>query len=314
MSQQVLKLSLQKAWRIPRKLVSMASLMPSELAFRVEVAKHTCNLPTLSMADLAIVNALKQEGVFMTSLNALSLPSTAAMLKATESLLPKLSAFPDQRSGFDTHVGQADILDYPDLFLWGLNERLLNIVEHYIGLPVAFNDIQIRKDFANGVKAGSRLWHVDSYDHRILRIIIYLRDVTATDGPFEYISRQSTKLTLPILEQFGAIPDGVIEQFVSPVHINPCLGSAGTVVFASTSGILHHGTVPITSDRYILVFNYNSRQPKRPEEARPKLSRNRLISIASQLSHRQRECLLWAYSGDADTAKREKSLISDAPK
>lgn len=294
MSQQVVKLSLHKAWRIPRKLVSMASLIPSELAFRVEIAKHTCNLPTLSLDDLAIVDALKQEGAFISSLNALSFPSTAAMLKATEDLLPMLSTFPDQRSGFDTHVGQTYILNSPELFLWGLGERLLNIVEHYIGTPVAFNDIQIRKDFANGVKAGSRLWHVDSYDRRILRVIIYLKNVTATDGPFEYVSRQSTKLTLPILEQFSAIPDSVVKQFVSPAHIKPCLGPAGTVIFASTSSILHHGTVPITSNRYILVFNYNSRQPKRAEEARPKLTRNRLIGIASQLSHRQRECLLWA--------------------
>lgn len=284
---------MRKLWRIPHKLANLASLIPSELAFRVELKKHAWNLPTLSEADLAIINALKQEGVFMTSLKTLSLPSTAAMLKATESLLSKLPAFPDQQSGFDAHVSQAYILDYPDLLLWGLEERLLDIVEHYIGLPVAFNDIHIRKDFANGVKAGSRLWHVDSYDRRILRIIIYLRDVTITGGPFEYISRQPTKLAVPILEQFGTIPDGVIERFISPYYVKPCLGAAGTVIFASTSDILHHGTVPITSNRYVLVFNYNSRQPKRAEEARPKAPRDRLFSIAGHFSDRQRECLLW---------------------
>ncbi len=293
MTRRMLGLGLQKAWRIPHKLSSLASLIPSELAFREGLARHACNLPTLSEADITIVNALKQEGVFMTSLNALSLPSTAAMLKATESLLPKLPAFPDQRSGFDAHVSQADILDYPDLFLWGLEERLLDIVECHIGLPIAFNDIHIRKDFANGLKAGSRLWHVDSYDRCILRIIIYLRDVSDTDGPFEYVSRRTTKLAVPILEQFGTIPDGVIERFVSPSDVKPCLGPAGTVIFAATSNILHHGTVPITSNRYTLIFNYNSRQPKRAEEARPKAPRDRLIHIASQFSQRQRECLLW---------------------
>jgi len=293
MTRRMLGLGLQKAGRIPHKLANLASLIPSELTFREELARHSCNLPTLSGADLAIINALKQEGVFITSLDALSLPSTAAMLKASESLLPKLPAFPDQRSGFDAHVNQADILDYPDLFLWGLEERVLDIVEHYIGLPVAFNDIHIRKDFANGVKAGSRLWHVDSYDRCILRIIIYLRDVSDTDGPFEYVSRRTTKLAVPILEQFGTIPDGVIEKFVPPSDVKPCLGPAGTVIFAATSNILHHGSVPITSNRYTLIFNYNSRQPKRLEEARPKAPRDRLISIAGQFSQRQRKCLLW---------------------
>jgi len=293
MTRSVFGLTRQKAGKVPRKLASLASLVPSEVAFRVELAKHACNLPTLSEGDLAIVNALKQEGVFMTSLDALSLPSTAAMLKATESLLPKLPAFPDQRASFDAHAGQADILDYPDLFRWGLQERLLNIVERFIGLPVAFNDIHVRRDFANGVKAGSRLWHVDSYDRRIVRIIIYLRDVSDTGGPFEYISRQSTKFALPILEKFGTIPDGIVERFVSPSYIKPCLGPAGTVIFAATSNILHHGTVPTASNRYTLIFNYNSSQPKRVEEARPKAPRARLVSIAAQFSQRQRECLLW---------------------
>lgn len=293
MTKGVVGLTRQQAGRIPHKLARLASLVPSELAFRVDLAKHACNLPTLSEADLAIVNALKHEGVFMTSLDALSLPSTAAMLKATESLLPKLPAFPDQRSGFDAHVRQADILDYPDLFLWGLDQRLLDIIEHYIGLPVAFNDIHIRKDFANGVKAGSRLWHVDSYDRRILRIIIYLSDVSDTGGPFEYISKQSTKFAVPILEKFGTIPDGIVERIVSPPCIKPCLGPAGTVIFAATSDILHHGTVPTASNRYTLIFNYNSRHPKILEEARPLAPRAKLVSIADQFSRAKRECLLW---------------------
>lgn len=293
MTRRVVESTLQKAWRIPHKLASLASLIPSEFAFRVELAKYASNLPTLCSADLAIVNALKQEGVFMTSLDALSLPSTAAMLKAAENLLPKLPAFPDQRSGFDAHASLASILDYPDLFLWGLEQRLLNITERYIGLPVAFNDIQIRKDFANGVKAGSRLWHVDSYDRSILRIMIYLRDVSDTGGPFEYISRRSTKFAVPILEHFGAIPDGIIERFVPPSLVKPCVGPAGTVIFAATSKILHHGVVPTTSDRYTLIFNYNSRRPKISEEARSKAPRERLVSIAGQFSQRQKECILW---------------------
>jgi hypothetical protein len=39
------------------------------------------------------------------------------------------------------------VTDLPNFFKWGNEKRLINILENYIGLPVAYHGVQIRKDF-----------------------------------------------------------------------------------------------------------------------------------------------------------------------
>ncbi|MBD2259145.1 2OG-Fe(II) oxygenase [Pseudanabaena sp. FACHB-2040] len=220
------------------------------------------------------------------------MPDTAAMLQAAESILPKIADQPGQ-TGYDIHASQDLVLERPELFAWGLHDRILNIAEAGMGVPAAFNDIHIRRDFANGVKSGSRLWHVDSYDHRILRIIIYLSDVSKTGGAHEYIPRQKSRFWVTVLEHFGTIPDKVMEKLGLQKHVRSCPGPKGTVIFSMTSRVLHRGTVPQDSERYTLIYNYNSRSPKRPQEASPRVPRDRLMNIVQQFPKRQQDCMLW---------------------
>jgi hypothetical protein len=290
--QSLVELPVAALLRLPNKLTKLAASIPQEIAYRSELAQYASQLPSLSSENLAIVNALETEGVFATSLDALALPSTAGMLRAAEGLIPGLPNVPSARSGFDVHAEQAEILKHPALFQWGLEARLLDIAESYLKLPVAFNDIHLRKDFPNGVKAGSRRWHVDSYDHRILRIIIYLNDVDETGGPFQYISRRATKNIVPVLEQFGTLPDSMV-GLMNPANFRSCTGPKGTVLFIATSRIIHRGKPPTASDRTVLVFNYNSKRLKRPQEGKPLTARADRLAIANFLSQRQKQCLLW---------------------
>ncbi|MEH1958951.1 MAG: hypothetical protein V7L05_03475 [Nostoc sp.] len=41
------------------------------------------------------------------------------------------------------------VTDLPDFFSWGSEQRLVNIVENYIGLTIAFQGVHLRRDFAN---------------------------------------------------------------------------------------------------------------------------------------------------------------------
>ncbi|HEY9879564.1 MAG TPA: hypothetical protein V6D29_13995 [Leptolyngbyaceae cyanobacterium] len=284
--------ALQKALRVPLKLIDLASLLPAEIQFKVNQFKHANALSAVSSMDAEIVKSLKREGVFITSLEALGIPDTAAMLQAAESILPKIADQPGN-TGYDIHASQDLVLERPELFAWGLHDRILNIAEASIGIPAAFNDIHIRRDFANGVQSGSRLWHVDSYDHRILRIIIYLSNVSKTGGAHEYIPRQKSRFWVTVLEHFGTIPDKVMEMLGLQKHVKSCPGPKGTVIFSMTSRVLHRGTVPQDSERYTLIYNYNSRHPKRPQEASPRVPKERLVRVAQQFPKRQQDCMLW---------------------
>ena len=59
------------------KIRNQLTEVASELVYKVDLLKHTAKLPALSASDRQILNTLKHEGVLLTSLDALSIPSTA---------------------------------------------------------------------------------------------------------------------------------------------------------------------------------------------------------------------------------------------
>jgi len=180
------------------------------------------------------------------------------------------------------------MINYPDLYMWGLEERLLNIAENYIGVPTAYCDVSLRKDLPDGIQSGPRQWHIDVEDRRILKAIIYLNDVNHDSGPFEYIPRP---LTPPYrtLRHGGYLSDQEVEQAVPAHHWKPCTGSSGTVIFTDTCNIFHHGRVPVANERYAVFFSYISRSPKNPQYCVPRFSQDQLQVLASSASARQKD-------------------------
>jgi hypothetical protein len=57
---------------------------PAELAYEAALEKHKSHLPVLSTTERAIVETLNTEGVVVTSLEELSIPSTPQLLEAAK--------------------------------------------------------------------------------------------------------------------------------------------------------------------------------------------------------------------------------------
>ena len=94
------------------------------------------------------------------------------------------------------------------------------------------------------VQKKSRLWHLDREDRRMLKIIIYLNDVSEEGGPFQYIPKSLTSTISSdrlIVLYYGYIDDKTMEQVVPQSKWKSCLGSAGTVVIADTASNFHRG-------------------------------------------------------------------------
>ncbi|QFS52545.1 phytanoyl-CoA dioxygenase [Nostoc sphaeroides] len=179
------------------------SRIPSELLYRIELIQHRSNLPKLSQQDQFIVDQVRREGVFITSLQELGLPKTSTLVKAAESQLTNmeiaLSAKHERQSqkNFGSLENPAypqifTVTDLADFFSWGGQERLVNIIENYIGLTIAFQGVHLRRDFANQEPVTTELWHLDAEDRRMIKVIIYLNDVRIEHGPFEYIPKSWT--------------------------------------------------------------------------------------------------------------------------
>ncbi|ALF51729.1 phytanoyl-CoA dioxygenase (PhyH) [Nostoc piscinale CENA21] len=244
----------------------------SELAYRMRIWQHRTKLPTLESGDRLIVETLKREGAYVTTLADLGLPSTQEMLQAAYQQLSRISDVPN--SHLNERLPQIyTVTDLAEFYQWGSNNRLLKIIENYLGLPVAFHGVHLRKDFPNEHQFGTLLWHKDSEDRKMVKVIIYLHDVEKKHGPFEYIPLSLT--SYPHLNSYRidhklrqsgylGINDEQVEKIIPKSAWKSCTGSAGTVLLADPRTALHHGTIR-TEARSALFFVYTTNPPKRPE-------------------------------------------------
>lgn len=248
------------------------STLFSDFKYYVARWQHSRNLPALEGRDRNILNALKKDGVYVKTLADLGLNSSSELLKAAYHQLSQME------NANNDHLEQkwpqiSTVTGLPEFYAWGIEKRLLNIIENYIGLPVAFHGVHLRKDFNNKHQFGTLLWHSDAEDRRIIKIFIYLNDVEQKTGPFEYIPRSLTSLFSwnyfrLYYKLWKSAYMGIDDEEVKPVipksAWKSCPGPAGTVIIVDTKNALHHGTVR-TEDRSALFFCYTANPPERPD-------------------------------------------------
>jgi Phytanoyl-CoA dioxygenase (PhyH) len=238
-----------------------------------------------SPQERAIVEACRKEGAFVTSLDALNVPSTQAMLAEAKTLLAEMQAVLASRTNLKTW-GTVENPAYPQIFTvtdlpafanWAQSPRLLNLIEHYIGLPVAFQGVHLRRDFANDQPVTTEFWHRDLEDRRVIKLFVYLSDVATETGPYEYIPR--SKVTPAIVRQIEdsfkqrvasnpydmGITDDEMAAIIPRSDWCSCEGPAGTVLFSDPIAVFHHGKSR-QEGRSALFFVYTAKQPLRPQD------------------------------------------------
>lgn len=280
--------------KIQTRLVNVWSF----LKYQLNRFMYAPRLLVLSAFDQTIVDELKREGVAVRSLDDLRFSSTPSLRQAFTQLIRDLQGdCPDPEIQITTancvsihpqRIAQA----YPDLYLWGLSDRLLNIVEHYIGVPTVFHGVLARQEIPNGQQVLTRLWHTDREDQNIVRINIYVNDVGTEDGPFEYIPKPLTP-SLRHFKRFGyQITDAVLAKVVAPRRWKTCTGAAGTVIFAATGQILHHGKVPVSAAQRIAVsYYYTGTEPAGIALCEQYSFMPGLPYLNAELTQRQRQAL-----------------------
>ncbi|NJR67377.1 MAG: 2OG-Fe(II) oxygenase [Synechococcales cyanobacterium CRU_2_2] len=258
--------------------------------------------------DQQIVRSLRQQGGFQTSLKALDLPMNPQFLQAAHRLAARLPNPQEAKASSATdHLGHcihgdaAQIVrDYPEVLLWGLEERLLDLVEAYVQLPVSYLGVNLRKDIPNGQQVGTRLWHLDGEDTCVVKILVYLSDVEQEHGPFEYVPKSQFNSAYRYLSpkywrhQTLYCHDENMEKIVGRDRWHSATGAAGSVIFADTTQIFHHGAVP-TQERVALIFAYATRMPKKLDFCKQFFPAESLLpSLRPRLSARQWDCV-WGW-------------------
>ena len=185
-----------------------------------------------------------------------------------------------------------DLREFPEMLLWALESKLLDIVENYIGLPVLYQFFAMRKSIADGQYSGVRRWHIDWEDRRIIKVIIYLNDVVNGGGPYEYISRTITPKAIKKLNYYnlGYVSDEEMARAVPKSNWHSCLGNKGTVVISDTSSVFHRAQPPTQNERFSVTFCYTSTTPQIIWSSR-KMTPQQWEFINKNINLRQKNCL-----------------------
>lgn len=258
-------------------------------------SRYRAKLPSLSGIDLSVAEALHRDGFCMTSLEALHLPDGEKMLQSAQDLVRHFAeeAKCQAARGKDFLLVSGDaITQHPLLFTWGLSDRLLDIAESYLEMPVAYDGLQIAYTVADGREVSTRRWHRDWEDRRMLKVAIYLNNVDLEGGPMEAIIGPPRSDEEPF--EYALYSDDDITRLMGTSNRVACTGSVGTVILIDTARHYHRGRPAIRSDRGAIFYSYVAYRPRHPFFCeRSGLSRAQTMRLSQQLTGRQRQAALW---------------------
>jgi abequosyltransferase len=270
----------QLSLKLGKSLLEQAIQLPGNLWHRVRLALHAPKLPNLEdPVDQAIVDGCRQDGSYVTSLakmglSAASAPMIASAWQYLELMAEEAARSPDLTLGSATNPAYPQIYtmtDFPEFSDWAQQPRLMNIIENYIGLPVKFQGVHLRRDFPNEQAVTTELWHRDLEDRRIIKVFLYLSDATEEYGAYEYVPRsqiswkQSLKIFWKTLKSTNmGITSETMSRIVAPQNWRTCAGQAGLLLFSDPKAVYHHGRSR-SKTRSALFFVYTADQPQRPK-------------------------------------------------
>jgi hypothetical protein len=256
-------------------------------SFKEYLHKLYSSKKLLSNNNILILANLKKKGYFITSINLIENIDTHLMLKSVDKLMLSVQSLPKPFNSFKIQIQDEEMNKYPEIIKWGLDLKILDLVESYIGTEITYRGVVFRKDFSGGQENETRLWHFDDEDVKIIKIIIYLNEITIENGPFELIEKnfKTSKALMPnnILRftSFDLEKKCILDKHVT------CIGKRGTTIIVDTANLLHRGLAGVNDSRSALFFAYNSRDPLNPKYCKPLFNVDRFLLDTPNLHKRQ---------------------------
>jgi hypothetical protein len=236
------------------------------IIYRFQEWRNVKNLPFISNYDKKIVEEISRQGVFVSNLDTLGFDNTENFKILSKKL------FHETEKNFNappTHLGgwfevekhtlrppfEYILEKYPDILRYALNPRLMSIVQHYIGKQAGLIDVDFKIDLPGGNDSGSKVWHYDHMNFKILKVFIYFTDVTKDTPAFEYIPPKECMKIMPL-----GFKEKDVYKYTKKVNVIRVEEPAESVLFLGVDRILHHISIPTESkkkmNRKAVVFHY----------------------------------------------------------
>jgi hypothetical protein len=150
-------------------------------------------------------------------------------------------------------------------FALGVSTRILDIVNTYLDMFAKFLDIDQWYTIPvppEAARVASQRWHRDFDDRHLVKVFMYLSDVDAGAGPFEYVPGSATSGCYAQLWPWGPLstlypPAKEFARLVPPQAAVSVEGPAGTMIFCNTSGF-HRGGFATQRTRTMAIYRYAS--------------------------------------------------------
>jgi hypothetical protein len=131
-----------------------------------------------------------------------------------------------------------------------LNISVLKILNHYFSAPVFMDYSIVTKSVFSGEKHQiSQLWHQDKDDNEMIKLFIYINDVTDLNGPFTLLNRQSS-MKIPTSFIRNHIEDDFIFKRVKQNEVLTLKGKKFSAFLVDTSKCFHMGSRISTPGQY----------------------------------------------------------------
>lgn len=144
------------------------------------------------------------------------------------------------------------------------SRRLLDVANAYLRLWAKLSYVDLwytAEQPATDERVASQNWHIDFDDQHLLKAFVYLSDVSAESGPFEYVpgsqagGRRIVRPWVPM--GYGRVTDDELSAHVGREEIATFTGSKGTLILCNTSG-LHRGGFATAGPRVLATATYCS--------------------------------------------------------
>lgn len=260
-------------------------------AHESRVRDYRSQLPAISPTEAVLVKEVDANGVAVTSLDELALPGTDE-LKAALSRVTAMLAARDTGVNSAIKPTREELASETDIYQWGLNNRLLDIVENYIGQPARYYGAAVYREVADGKTEGTRQWHRDIEDFRVFKILVWLNDVGPKGGAFQYVPRPASDQAVSQLKYVaGFVTDPALSDVVDPSQWVKATGPQWTAVMADPARILHRASPAEDRDRYSVTFTWTSRHPIKTIPNPDPFTSSELTRLRQGLDSRQLACL-----------------------
>lgn len=143
----------------------------------------------------------------------------------------------------DEDYSAADLDSEHPLLKFALQESILELAAQYLGEAPFLNYVLLTaSDFNDGPFEKSQLWHLDQDDTKMVKLFVYLSDVTQIeDGPFTFFDRKtSSKIKNKFFKQH--LTDQFVARWVDTNKKRHLLGPSLTTFMADTSRCYHMGS------------------------------------------------------------------------